>query len=167
MKKELRGLSPNFHIHVSVSDLYIPRIGPHIFLSRICRPIVWKLGPRIHSPLKDPTGTFLTNVSSSKGRLPKEHHVQGTNRPRDTSSEGASLKGRIVKGLLAVNVATVVATVLGSIPTTSDTVESEGRQMKQHPPSRGSSPHTGNKYQLLKQMNAYYCIYMYVDVDLE
>jgi hypothetical protein len=25
---ELRGLSPNFHIHVSVSDLYIPRIGP-------------------------------------------------------------------------------------------------------------------------------------------
>jgi hypothetical protein len=27
---ELRGLSHNFHIHVSVSDLYIPRIGPHI-----------------------------------------------------------------------------------------------------------------------------------------
>jgi hypothetical protein len=27
---ELRGLSPNFHIHESVSDLYIPRIGPHI-----------------------------------------------------------------------------------------------------------------------------------------
>jgi hypothetical protein len=24
---ELRGLSPNFHIHVSVSDLYFPRIG--------------------------------------------------------------------------------------------------------------------------------------------
>jgi hypothetical protein len=31
---ELRGLSPNFHIHVSVSDLYIPRIGPHIFLQQ-------------------------------------------------------------------------------------------------------------------------------------
>jgi hypothetical protein len=52
---ELRGLSPNFHIHVSVSDLYIPRIGPHIFSSRKGRPIVgiynsltdtwmWKLG---------------------------------------------------------------------------------------------------------------------------
>jgi hypothetical protein len=29
---ELRDLSPNFHIHVSVRDLYIPspRIGPHI-----------------------------------------------------------------------------------------------------------------------------------------
>jgi hypothetical protein len=24
-EKELRSLSPNFHIHVSVSDLYIPR----------------------------------------------------------------------------------------------------------------------------------------------
>jgi hypothetical protein len=26
-KMELRGLSPNFRMHVSVSDLYIPRIG--------------------------------------------------------------------------------------------------------------------------------------------
>jgi hypothetical protein len=25
---ELRGLSPNFHIHVTVSGLYIPRISP-------------------------------------------------------------------------------------------------------------------------------------------
>jgi hypothetical protein len=31
---KLRGLSPNFHIHVSVSDLYIPRIGPHISLQQ-------------------------------------------------------------------------------------------------------------------------------------
>ncbi len=29
---KLRSLSPNFHLHVSVSDLYIPRIGPHIWL---------------------------------------------------------------------------------------------------------------------------------------
>jgi hypothetical protein len=27
-----RGLSPNFRIHVSLSDLYIPRISPHISL---------------------------------------------------------------------------------------------------------------------------------------
>jgi hypothetical protein len=33
-EKELRNLSPNFHIHVSVSDLNIPRIGPHIFLQQ-------------------------------------------------------------------------------------------------------------------------------------
>jgi hypothetical protein len=38
--RELRGLSPNFHTHVSVSDLYIPRIGPHISCSRIGRYIV-------------------------------------------------------------------------------------------------------------------------------
>jgi hypothetical protein len=32
--RELGGLSPNFHIHVSVSDLQIPRIGPHIWLQQ-------------------------------------------------------------------------------------------------------------------------------------
>jgi hypothetical protein len=37
---ELRGLSPNFHILVSVSDSYIPRIGQHISFSRIGRPIL-------------------------------------------------------------------------------------------------------------------------------
>jgi hypothetical protein len=33
-EKEMRGLSPNFHIHVSVSDLYIPTFGPPIFLQQ-------------------------------------------------------------------------------------------------------------------------------------
>ncbi len=33
-EKELRGLSPNFYIHVSVSDLYIPTFGPPIFLQQ-------------------------------------------------------------------------------------------------------------------------------------
>jgi hypothetical protein len=38
-EKELRGLSPNFHFHVSVNDLYITKI--HIFsCSRIGIPIV-------------------------------------------------------------------------------------------------------------------------------
>ena len=31
---KLRGVSPNFHIRVSVSDLYIPRIVSHIFLQQ-------------------------------------------------------------------------------------------------------------------------------------
>ncbi len=54
---ELRSLSPNFNIHVSVSDLYIPRIGPHISSCRKGRPFMemynsladiwmWKLGLR-------------------------------------------------------------------------------------------------------------------------
>jgi hypothetical protein len=34
LDKELRGLSPKFHIHLSVSDLYIPTIGPPIFLQQ-------------------------------------------------------------------------------------------------------------------------------------
>ncbi len=38
-KKEYRGLSPIFHIHVSESDLYIPTIGLPIQLEEICRPI--------------------------------------------------------------------------------------------------------------------------------
>ncbi len=33
-EKELRILSPNFHIQVSVSDLYIPKFGPPIFLQQ-------------------------------------------------------------------------------------------------------------------------------------
>jgi hypothetical protein len=32
--QKLRGLNPNFHIHVSVSDLQIPMIGPPIFLQQ-------------------------------------------------------------------------------------------------------------------------------------
>jgi hypothetical protein len=31
-ENEMRGLSYNFHVHVSVSNLYVPRKGPHIFL---------------------------------------------------------------------------------------------------------------------------------------
>ena len=33
-EKKLLGLSPNFHIHVSVSDLYIPMISLPLFLQQ-------------------------------------------------------------------------------------------------------------------------------------
>jgi hypothetical protein len=33
-EKKLRGLIPNLHVHVSVSNLYIPTIGPSIFLQK-------------------------------------------------------------------------------------------------------------------------------------
>jgi hypothetical protein len=56
-EKELLGISPNFHIHVSVSDLYIPRIGLPILLRKICGPYksltvtwMWKLGLRTDAP---------------------------------------------------------------------------------------------------------------------
>ncbi len=48
-KKELRGLSPNFHINVSVSDLYIPRISPHILAAEY----VGRLIVGIYKSLKD------------------------------------------------------------------------------------------------------------------
>jgi hypothetical protein len=38
--KEYRGLSPNFHIHVSVSELYIPTIELPFLLEEICGPIM-------------------------------------------------------------------------------------------------------------------------------
>ncbi len=37
---KLRGLVPNFYIHVSVNDLYIPTIGPQTQYSKIGGPIV-------------------------------------------------------------------------------------------------------------------------------
>jgi hypothetical protein len=39
---ELCGPSPNLHIHVSVRDLHIPRIGPHIFLQQNRQDQSWK-----------------------------------------------------------------------------------------------------------------------------
>ncbi len=47
-EKELRDHSPDFLIHVSVSDLYIPTIDLPILLQEICGPI---LG--IHKSLTD------------------------------------------------------------------------------------------------------------------
>ncbi len=39
-KEEYRGLSPNFHIHVPVSELYIPTMGLPFLLEEICGPIL-------------------------------------------------------------------------------------------------------------------------------
>jgi hypothetical protein len=47
-EKEYRGLSPNFHIHVSVSELYIPTMEMPFLLEEICGPIVG-----IHKSLTD------------------------------------------------------------------------------------------------------------------
>jgi hypothetical protein len=47
-EKEYRGLSPNFHIHVSMSELYISTMGLPVLLEKICRLIL-----RIYKSLKD------------------------------------------------------------------------------------------------------------------
>jgi hypothetical protein len=39
-EREYRGLSPNFHIHVSVSELYIPTMGLPFLLEEIFGPIL-------------------------------------------------------------------------------------------------------------------------------
>ncbi len=39
-EKEYRGLSPNFRIHVSVSELYIPTMGLPVLLEDLCRLIL-------------------------------------------------------------------------------------------------------------------------------
>jgi hypothetical protein len=52
---ELRGLSLNFRIHVSVSNFYIPRIGPQISCRRIGRSIV---GIYINRSQKDECGNW-------------------------------------------------------------------------------------------------------------
>jgi hypothetical protein len=39
-EKEYRGQSPNFHVHVSLSKLYIPTIGLPFLLEEICGPIL-------------------------------------------------------------------------------------------------------------------------------
>ena len=39
-EKELPGLSPNFHIYVSVSELYITTMGLPVLLEEICRLIL-------------------------------------------------------------------------------------------------------------------------------
>ena len=39
-RKGIWGLSPNFHIHVSLIDLFIPTIGLPLLLEEICGPIL-------------------------------------------------------------------------------------------------------------------------------
>ncbi len=62
-EKEYRGLSLNFYIHVSLSELHIPTMGLPFLLEEICGPIrginksltdtlMWKLGLRLRNSQK-------------------------------------------------------------------------------------------------------------------
>ncbi len=71
---ELRGLSPNFHIHVSVSDFDIPRIGPHIFLQQKGRSMVGVYKPLIYRHMNVeirlwPRNSFSGNIWVTRKRM--------------------------------------------------------------------------------------------------
>jgi hypothetical protein len=64
-EKELRGVSPNFHIHVSVSDLYMLLIGLPILLQEICGPIMG-----MYKSLTDTCGT-------EAAQFPEKEYING------------------------------------------------------------------------------------------
>jgi hypothetical protein len=68
-EKEYRGLSPNFHFHVSVSELHIPTMGLPVLLEEICRLI---LG--IYQLLKD---TLMRKIGAEAALFPEKENING------------------------------------------------------------------------------------------
>jgi hypothetical protein len=68
-EKEYRGLSPNFHIHVSLSELYIPTMGLPFLLEKICGPI---LG--IYKSLTD---TRMWKIGAEATLFPEKEYING------------------------------------------------------------------------------------------
>jgi hypothetical protein len=58
-EKELRGVSPNFHIHVSVSNSYIPSSGLPILLQEN----IWTDSRNIHKSLTDMNVEIRTDAA--------------------------------------------------------------------------------------------------------
>jgi hypothetical protein len=73
-EKEMGGLCPKLHIHVSLSYLYIPRIGPHIFRSRIGKPILniyithWHMNVEIGTEANHTTPLTTSTLYGVKGQ---------------------------------------------------------------------------------------------------
>jgi hypothetical protein len=66
-EKKLHGLSPNFHIHASVSDFYIHRIGPCIFsCSRIGRQIP---GNTVHTVYINCSQTYALEIGTEAAQF--------------------------------------------------------------------------------------------------
>ncbi len=66
-EKEYRGLSPNFHIHGSVSDLYISAIGLPSLLEEICRPILGTIAHR-HTNIQ---------IGAEAALFPEKEYIKG------------------------------------------------------------------------------------------
>jgi hypothetical protein len=63
-EKEYQGLSPDFHIHVSVSELYIHTIGLPFLLEEICGLIL---------------GIYksLTEIGADAAQFPEKEYING------------------------------------------------------------------------------------------
>jgi hypothetical protein len=68
-EKEYRGNSPNFHIHESVSELYIPTMGLPFLLEEICGPI---LG--IYKSLTD---HMNVEIEAEAALFPEKEYING------------------------------------------------------------------------------------------
>ncbi len=69
-EKEYRGLSPNFHIHVSVSELYIPTMGLPFLLEGICG--------RILGIYKSLTDAWILKLGLSEAaQFPEKEDING------------------------------------------------------------------------------------------
>ncbi len=107
-EKKLRGiLSPNFHIRVSVGDLYIPMIDLPILLREICGPILVIYKSFTHTNVE---------IGTEALQFPEKEYINGI---------------FVAVWLERLSANAEVATALGSIPASSDTVESEGLLMNQ------------------------------------
>jgi hypothetical protein len=66
-EKEYRDVSPNFHIHASLSDLYIPTFGLPIPLEEICRPIL--------GLYKSLTDTMNVEIGAEASLFPEKEYI--------------------------------------------------------------------------------------------
>ncbi len=67
---ELRGHSPHFHIHVHVSVLYIPSIGPHISCNQNRQIDPWN----IYKSLID---TWIADIGTEAAQFPEKEYING------------------------------------------------------------------------------------------
>ncbi len=67
-EKKYQGLSPNFHIHVFVSEIYIPTMGLPFLLEETCGPI---LG--IYKSLTD----MSVEIGAEAAQFPGEEYING------------------------------------------------------------------------------------------
>jgi hypothetical protein len=68
-EKEYRGLSPNFQIHVSVSELYILTMGLPFLLEEICGPIL--------GIYKSLTGHINVESGAEATQFPEKEYING------------------------------------------------------------------------------------------